>query len=147
MIPMKYCPRCGKKMEDNFEFCSNCGERVLSPSSSPEPIPKASKERGTKERIFAEGWNYRNQNPVWLKYKDEQLKQYCEVCGKASVPLDLYPVPEIWGNLRNLVKNPLKVITLCDDCVAMRAGKMIRPHELKSARKRSLAGKPPRIRN
>ncbi|HME52980.1 MAG TPA: hypothetical protein VKM55_12235 [Candidatus Lokiarchaeia archaeon] len=88
---------------------------------------------------MGQGWGTRNSNPVWLQFKKEQMKNYCEYCGKINVELDLVPIPQTWSSLNKLLK-PWKVITLCAGCWAMYQGKMIKHYKIKQAKRRSRAG-------
>lgn len=37
---MKYCPNCGKQVEDTVSFCTDCGTPINGPVPAPAPAPK-----------------------------------------------------------------------------------------------------------
>ena len=53
---MKYCTRCGSKMEDSMLFCQKCGAKSSSPANEKPELTASATQRNTQGQAYTPDW-------------------------------------------------------------------------------------------
>lgn len=80
---MSYCNKCGKKNDDNAQYCIKCGNYIIKTSSIEEDIDKWAEEFGKKAEQF--GKHIEKKAKEFVKKMEEISEpKKCPQCGSES---------------------------------------------------------------
>ena len=83
---MDYCQKCGKKNDEDAEYCTKCGNYLARPSSFEKKIDKYADEFGRKAEEF--GKRIEKKAKDFAKSVEENSHQKVKHCSDCNIDLD-----------------------------------------------------------
>jgi uncharacterized membrane protein YvbJ len=79
---MVYCHKCGKKNDDDAQYCTKCGDYIAESSSFEKNIERAAEEFGRKAEQFGKRMEKRAREFTRSMKERADLKtKQCPACG------------------------------------------------------------------
>ena len=83
---MLYCNECGKKNDDDAQYCTKCGNYIAKGSSFEKDIDKFSEEFGRKAEQF--GKRIEKKAKAFAKSVEESFNSEAKYCSDCGTELD-----------------------------------------------------------
>jgi len=83
---MVYCNECGKKNDDDAQYCTKCGNYIAEGSAFEKNIEKAAEEFGRKAEQF--GKRMEKKVREFVKSENESLRSKAKNCPSCETEID-----------------------------------------------------------
>jgi len=85
-LKMVYCNECGKKNDDDAQYCTKCGNYIAEGSAFEKNIEKAAEEFGRKAEQF--GKHIEKKTKAFAKSVEERTDSKAKQCPDCGTELD-----------------------------------------------------------